>query len=67
MLREAISMASQELFNVFIDIAGEHGKLNNKRLGRWISRNAGRIVDGLKFERDSGTRSAEAWRVETVK
>lgn len=63
MIREAISMANQELLYVFMDIAGERDKLNNRRLGRWISRKAGRIVDGLKFERDSSTRSAEAWKV----
>lgn len=67
MIREAISRGDHALLEVFMDIAGERGNLNNKRLGRWISRHAERIVDGLKFEKDSGTRSAEAWRVESVR
>jgi len=66
MIREAISIANQELLYAFMEIAGERDKINNRRLGRWISRKAGRIVDGLKFERDSSTRSAEAWMVISV-
>lgn len=67
MIREAVDMASDELHMVFMDIAaGDRDNLNRKRLGRWISRHASRIVDGLKFEKESGTRSAEAWRVESL-
>lgn len=66
MIREATSMAGKELSEVFMDIAGDRGNLNNRRLGKWIARHAGRIVDGLKFEKDSSTRSAEAWRVKSV-
>lgn len=67
MIREAIDMASHELEEVFMDIAaGDRGSINRKRLGRWISRHANRIVDGFKFEKESGTRSAEAWRVESL-
>lgn len=66
MIREAICRAGNELIEVFMDIAGDYDKLNNKRLGKWISRHANRIVDGLKFEKDSSTRSAEAWRVVSV-
>jgi hypothetical protein len=34
---------------------------NRAKLGKWIARHQGRIVDGLKFERESGTTSAERW------
>jgi hypothetical protein len=37
-----------------------------KRLGWWIRRHADRIVDGRRFVRASGNRSAEAWRVAVV-
>lgn len=65
-IRDATNKANHELLTVFMDIAGDHGSINNKRLGKWISRHSGRIVDGLKFEKDSSTRSAEAWRVISV-
>ena len=48
------------------EVAEERGEINRRRLGRWIARHQGRIVDGLRFERDSGTSSAEKWRVKTV-
>ena len=66
MVRDAVSNASSELREAFLDIAGDRVEPNRKRLGRWISRHAGRIVDGLRFEKDSCTRSAEAWRVKSV-
>ena len=66
MLREAITNASNELKEVLSDIAGERGEINRKKLGRWIARHAGRLVDGLRFEKDSSTRSAVAWRSKKV-
>lgn len=55
-----------ELLEVLLDIAGERGEINRRKLGWWIRRHAGRIVDGRRFIRASGNRSAEAWRVEVV-
>lgn len=55
-----------ELIEVLREIAEERGEINRRRLGRWIARHQGRIVDGMRFERDSGTSSAEKWRVKSV-
>lgn len=72
MVREAIKQASfsfdenVELHEVLHDIADERGEINRRKLGWWIKRHAGRIVDGLRFVRASGNRSAEAWQVEIV-
>ena len=55
----------KELNEVLHDIADERGEINRRRLGWWIKRHAGRIVDGRRFVRASGSRSAEAWTVET--
>ena len=63
MIRDAINKGEDALMEVFMDIAGDHGYLNKRRLGKWIGKRAGRIVDGLRFEKDSSTRSAEAWRI----
>ena len=72
MVRDAVRQASAfndehvELREVLHDIADERGEINRRRLGRWIKRHAGRIVDGRRFVRASGNRSAEAWQVESV-
>lgn len=72
MVRDAVKQAAAfhnehtELREVIHDIADERGEINRRRLGRWIKRHAGRIVDGRRFVRASGNRSAEAWQVESV-
>jgi len=72
MVRDAVNLADRyrdqrtELREVLHDIADERGELNRRKLGWWIKRHAGRIVDGRRFVRASGNRSAESWRVESV-
>ncbi len=57
---------STELREILHDIAGERGEVNRRRLGWWIRRHAGRIVDGMRIVRGSGNGPAESWRIETV-
>ena len=71
MIRELVDkalngFATDELREVLREIADERGEINRRRLGKWISRKQGVIVDGLRFERASGTTSAERWRVKSV-
>jgi hypothetical protein len=72
MVRDAVALTSgshpecKELRDVLHDIADERGEINRRKLGWWIKRNAGQIVDGKRFIRASGNRSAEAWRVASV-
>ena len=72
MVRDAVRQANatfddnNELREVLRDIADERGEINRRKLGWWIRRHSGRIVDGRRFIRASGNRSAEAWRVEVV-
>lgn len=72
MIREAIKQAGlsfedhEELREVLHDIAGERGEINRRKLGWWIKRHAGRIVDGKRFIRAVGNSSSEKWRVESV-
>jgi hypothetical protein len=72
MVRDALRHASGlhdeqvDLREVLHDIAAERGDINRRRLGWWIKRHAGRIVDGRRFVRVSGSRSAEAWVVDSV-
>ena len=73
MVRDAVKQAQGtedehiELREVLHDIADERGEINRRKLGWWIRRNAGRIIDGRRFVRASGHRSAEAWQVEEMK
>jgi len=49
------------------DIAGERdGTINRKRLGWWIKRHAGQVVNGLRLVADTSTRNAAKWKVESV-
>jgi hypothetical protein len=72
MVRDAVKQASAfydehvDMREVFHDIADERGEINRRKLGWWIRRHSGWIVDGRRFVRASGNRSAEAWQVELV-
>jgi hypothetical protein len=66
MVRNLIDKADEEFKEVLNDIAEERGDINRRKLGRWIKRNEGRIVNGLRLNRASGARNASAWRVERV-
>jgi hypothetical protein len=69
MVREALRLApvrNPELIDIIRDIAEERGEINRRKLGWWIKRHEGRIVDGRRFARGDGNSSAEAWRVESV-
>lgn len=77
MIREAVNRAETyafgpvsnvqaELKEVMREIAEDRGEINRRRLGKWIARHQGRIVDGLRFEKASGTTSAEKWVAKSV-
>lgn len=74
MIRAAVNVASNsmqgataaELREVMEEVAWDRGEINRRRLGKWISRQQGRIVDGMKFVRAGGHTSAERWCVQSV-
>ncbi len=72
MVRDAMAKSAAfhgengELREVLRDIADERGEINRRKLGWWIRRHAGRIVDGLRIVRVTGNGSAERWRIEVV-
>jgi hypothetical protein len=66
MIREAAISCDPSMDEILREIAEERGLVNRRRLGKWISRHQGRIVNGLRFERASGTTSAERWQVKSV-
>ena len=73
MIREAVARAestfdekAKALKEVLLEISEERGEINRRRLGKWIARHQGRIVDGQRFERASGTTSSERWACKSV-
>jgi hypothetical protein len=66
MIREAVITCDPGMDEILREIAEDRQQINRRRLGRWISRHQGRIVDGLRFERASGTTSAERWQAKSV-
>jgi len=52
-----------ELLEALREIAGEPDKVNTRRLGRWIERHEGRVLDGMKFERGPRERGSARWMV----
>ena len=72
LIREAVEASyctdeeNKELAEVIHDIAEDRGEINRRRLGKWILRNSGKIVDGFRFSKGSGNHSAVQWKVESV-
>jgi len=72
MVRDAVNKSTlsmnenKELNEVLHDIADERGEINRHRLGRWIRRHEGQIVNGLKLVRYDSNSSAEKWQVKSV-
>ncbi|ABM61933.1 hypothetical protein [Halorhodospira halophila] len=54
------------LLEALQEIAGEPERINRRRLGRWIERHAGRVIDGLRIEEAGSWRSRRQWRVQPV-
>lgn len=55
-----------DLRDVMEEIAGERGVINSRKVGWWMRRHVGRIVDGRRIVRAAGNASSERWRVEVV-
>lgn len=57
------SIDDHSLLDALLDVAGERGEVNLRRLGRWLSKMAGRIHTGLKIERGNVSGGSQTWRV----
>ena len=47
-------------------VAGDHGAINSMKLGRWLSRSKGRVVDGLRVEQGPVVHGDQRWRVVAI-
>jgi hypothetical protein len=72
MVRDAVRHATSncganvELSEILQDIAGERGDINRRKLGWWMRRHEGRIIDNKKIVRGSGSGSSKHWRIKVV-
>ena len=59
-----VAETDEGLATALNEIAGEHGYVNTRRLGRWIERHRDRIVEGISFEKTkTRTHSLTHWRI----
>lgn len=65
-IRTAEPDKDSELWAALNEIAGERGTINSRRLGRWIERHRGRIVNALSFSRGETLRERITWHVQDV-
>ena len=71
-LRAAMSYVTagvgNELYELLKEVGEFKGMTNSRRTGRWIARKEGRLVNGMRFERDANkTGGSERWRVVVMK
>lgn len=65
-VRKLVSEVSPDLRDCVEEVAVYNGATDKKRLGWWLKKQAGRIVDGLRLVRVDGGGSAASWRIEAV-
>jgi hypothetical protein len=58
--------AEPDFREALLVVAGEGGVINGKRLGRWLGRHQGRIVQGFRFVRAGMSAGIIRWRLEVV-
>jgi putative DNA primase/helicase len=72
-VRDAIKLADNRALNkehafkdALVDVAGERGEVNAKRLGHWMKKLAGRIQGGKRIVAGEPSRGTQTWSVEIV-
>jgi hypothetical protein len=69
-VREAVKVAASRalmedhrLFDALLDVAGERGEINLRKLGRWLAKMNGRIQGGMQIARGSVVCGNQTWKV----
>ena len=55
-----------EFREALLAVAGDGGAVNGRRLGKWLSSNMGRLVNGIRIVRDGSAANAVKWRLEVA-
>jgi len=66
-IKKSGSFDAGDLLELLREIAELRGEVNATRLGKWVTRHQGRIVDGMRFEKAGGTTNVVRWQVKAVK
>lgn len=64
LVRELVKNSDAELRECIEEIATVKGEVDKGRLGWWLKKHKGRIVQGLRIEREDASRGAARWRVQ---
>lgn len=59
--------ANEQLREAVLIVAGRGGEISNDKLGKWLSKNKGRIVDGARFEEVGKRQGVVVWTLVTDK
>jgi hypothetical protein len=65
-IRKTSTDENSALADALDEIAGERGKVNPRRLGRWIEKHQGRIVERMRFTKNGVPHHAVVWSVVPV-
>jgi putative DNA primase/helicase len=58
------ALVDQDFFNAIVPVAStSQGTISNQRLGRWLSKNEGKIANGLKLQRAGLVNGFPLWQV----
>lgn len=57
----------EDFEEVLLEVTGDRDRIDGRKLGKWMARNQGRVVSGLRLEKAPTTRNVASWRVESVK
>lgn len=52
-----------EFREALLVVAGDSGAINSRRLGKWLTRHQGRIVNGLCINREGTTDGSASWKL----
>jgi hypothetical protein len=55
-----------EFREALLEVAGESGNINGMRLGKWLGKNCGRLVNGRRLAKAELYKGVQRWRLEEV-
>lgn len=54
------------LGHLLVEVAGERGSVDTAKLGRWLTANRGRVVEGFRFASAGRSRKGQMWKIEAI-
>jgi hypothetical protein len=66
--RDAVKQAEiqKPLKSILLEIAGKNGEIDATRLGYWLKRNEGKVIEGRRFERDQAKTAFAKYAVKSL-